>query len=183
MNRYTQNTPTLTERLYDWVLGNKKIVAAAAGALVLLILITVLCCAPKVIDKGTDDQHGITWTFRSNGTLEFKGEGDIVGAQTEYVSGADALSESYPDWYEYRDQVTVIELGKKVRYVGMDSFVGFPALEELTVHGSNTELDIDCIRSETAAQRERFLSLIVWGKEGSSADIYAEFNGLEFRPL
>lgn len=183
MNDRTERQPDIWDKVCQWILGNMRTAAAAAGIAALVILGLVLIFSPRAIDKGSDAQNDISWVFCSDGTLKFEGSGEIVGMVERYVSGSGAPEVSFPDWYEHREKVTSIELGRQISYVGMDSFVGFSSLEELTVCGSGTELDIDCIRRESPAQQNHFLALIVWGKSGSSAEIYAEFNGLEFRPL
>ena len=182
MNTFINDLKVVWELLRDWCLANtKRALAVGGGILAAIILLTVLCCAPRTIAEGTDPAHDITWKCLSNGTLVFEGEGGISGPDTVFTSDGDVLSLSAPEWYGVRDRVTAIEIGSGVMYVGMDSFVSFPALETITVHGEFTELDIDCIRYEDEAGWERFSSLIIFGPEQSSARSYAEFNGLEFR--
>lgn len=184
MKTFINDLKVVWELLRDWCVNNTRKALAVGGViLAAAILLPILCCAPRTIAEGSDPANQISWQCLSNGTLIFEGEGGISGLDTVFTSEGDVLSTTAPEWYNYRSEVTAIEIGRDVMYVGMDSFVSFPALETVTVRGESTELDIDCIRYEDEAGWERFSSLIIFGPVESSARSYAEFNGLEFRPL
>ncbi len=165
------------------ILYNKERSAIIAAVMVLCIMIAVVCCPSPAVKSGEDPAHGISWSLRADGTLKFDGDGEIVGPDTALLSEADAAGVHQPDWYAFRDRVKAIDIGRDIRHVGLDAFVNFTALETLTVRGSLTDLDFDCIRYSAQDPDGNLRSIIVWGPADSSARIYAEYNSLEFRTL
>ncbi len=185
MNKsFGSSYPSAAFDLRRWCGENRHLaLAGAVGIVSLLTLVIVLICAPKTVARAEDPAHGITWTFRSDGTLIFEGEGEVTGLELVYTEEGVASVSSQPEWYAYRDEITAIETGKRITHIGADCFVGFTSLERLTVRGSTTELDIECFRCQTDAERECFASLVLYAPEVSPARDYAEFNGLTYRPL
>lgn len=166
-------------KAYDWCMEHKK-AALITGAwiLALIVLLSIMCCTQVVKDKG--EAYGVNWTFYANGTLRFEGEGEVIGLEEVFDESEDT---SMPVWYEYRDLVKNIEIGEDVLRVSMDSFVSFPLLEKITVYGEITDMDVECVRYETEEGWEHFHDIIISGRENSSAQSYAEFNSLEFKPF
>lgn len=183
MNEFVRTVREGFWRLYDWCMANKRLaLAAGAGIMVLIILLSIVCCAPKAVDEGVDMEHGTEWTYYADGTLSFTGEGEIVGLSTVYAEDGTVTAEQ-PEWYAYRDQITTVEVGKDITYVGMDSFVEFGALTTVIVRGETTELDIECIRYETAEGWDHYQTITIYGMEGSPAQSFADFSGFKYRPL
>lgn len=169
-------------RLYDWCRKNVITSLAIAAIIVMVgIMLSFISCSPRALHKGEDPVQGITWKYCVDGTLRFEGEGEIVGAVTEYVSGSQITDT--PQWYEFRHEVTAIEIGEDITYVGMDSFVDFDILTELIVRGETTGLDMECIRYTTDEGWEVYRGVTVYGMEESTARSYADSCGLEYRPL
>lgn len=168
--------------LCDWCASNKKVALAAAASVVLLVMMmSVMFCGSRKIASGTDEAGGVTWTYRANGTLSFSGDGEVVGQKTTYSDRGTTVEQ--PEWYEYRDEVIAVEIGEGITYVGVDSFVEFPSLRTVTVSGQTTELDIECIRYETGDGWKNFSGITIYGTEGSGAQSYAEFSGLNYSLL
>ncbi len=182
MNRIIENVRDGFWRLYDWCMGNKRVALAAAASILLAVMtMSVMFCGSRKLDSGTDEVHGTTWSYHADGTLKFSGSGELVGQKATYTEAGTTVEQ--PLWYDYRAEVIAIEIGEEITAVGMDSFVEFNALRTITVFGESTELDIECIRYETAEGWENYPSITVCGKEGSSAQSYAEFSGLNYSPL
>lgn len=169
-------------RLYDWCMNNKRMaLAAAAGIVVLIILLSIVCCAPRPADEGFIDDLGISWAYYDDGTLCFTGSGEIAGLMTEYTD--EGVSTLQPEWYAYREQVTTIDIGDEITYVGMDSFVEFTSLSTVIVRGKATELDIESIRYETEEGWETYAAITLYAYEDTPARSFAEFSGFRYRPL
>ena len=86
--------------------------------------------APSVYAEGTDGD--ITWTFYSDGTLKFSGEGDM----TDYT---DANNTSVP-WITYSRQVTNVVIGEGITHVGDYTFLNtsnvfYPKLTAVVIEG------------------------------------------------
>lgn len=185
MNDFSNTLSDSFSRLRRWCDENRHLaLAAGIGIISVLTLIIVLICGPKTVDRAEDPVHGITWTFRSDGTLIFEGDGEVTGLELIFTEeGESSQTAKEPAWYAYRDEVVSIETGRHITHIGADCFVGFTSLETLTVRGKTTEIDIECFRCETEAERQCFAQLIVFAPEVSPARDYAEFNGLTYRPL
>lgn len=168
----------LLDDIRDFVKKNRNAVVIAATVVFAIVSILLLCCSRRTVAHGADSAHGVEWTFYSDGTLEFSGDGEVIGLQMSYVS--DSAPAVLPRWYAYRDEVEFIEVEKGISRVGADAFVDFTALRQLTVRGMNTELDIECVRFDTQEGWELFQLISVAGLDGSQAQSYAEFNALEF---
>ena len=86
--------------------------------------------APSVYAEGTDGD--ITWTFYSDGTLKFSGEGDM----TDYTS--DTYTSS--PWITYSRQVTGVVIGEGITHVGDYTFLNtsntyYPKLTAVVIKG------------------------------------------------
>lgn len=86
--------------------------------------------APSVYAEGTDGD--ITWTFYSDGTLKFSGEGDM----TDYTS--DTYTSS--PWINYSRQVTDVVIGEGITHVGDYTFLNtsnvyYPKLTAAVIEG------------------------------------------------
>jgi len=172
-------------RLRRWCDDNRHLaLAAGIGVISVVTLIIVLICGPKTIERFEDPVHGITWTYRSDGTLIFDGDGEVTGLELiSTEEGHTAQTTLEPAWYAYRDEIVAIETGKHITNIGADCFVDFSSLKTLTVKGKTTEIDIECFRCETEAAQQCYSQLIIYAPEISPARDYAEFNGLTYRPL
>lgn len=169
-------------RLLDWCMGNKKTALAAAGCVLLVfMMISVMFCGSRKLDGGVDELNGTEWSYHADGRLKFSGTGDVVGQNTVYGEGESVTEQ--PVWYDYKDKIIAIEIGEEIASVGMDSFVEFNALRTVTVKGAQTEMDVECIRYESAEGWENYPSITVYGVAGSPAQSYAEFNGLTYSEL
>ena len=87
--------------------------------------------AEKTEDNG-DLTTGITWEFTSHNALKISGN----GAMGDYA--LDAL-ESIP-WYEHRNDITDIEIGEGVTYIGAYAFAGCGKVTEITIPAGVTTL-------------------------------------------
>ena len=183
MDTNTASTVSLPRRILGWVRSNREKSAIIGAAALLCIMIAVVCCPSPAVAHGVDTEHGITWSLRADGTLCFRGDGEIVGVDTIFLSDSDTSAAYLPEWYAYYDKAEAIDIGKDIRHVGLDSFVNFTALETLTVRGAMTELDFECIRYTSPEGEDILRSLIVWAPAESSARSYAEYNRMEFRVL
>ncbi len=185
MNDFTASFADSFCRFRRWCDDNRHLaLAAGVGVISMITLMIVLICGPKTVERYEDPVHGITWTFRSDGTLIFEGDGEVTGLELiSTEEGQTAQTAAEPAWYAYRDQITAIETGKNITHIGADCFVNFSSLETLTVRGKTTEIDIECFRCETGAAQQCFSQLIIYAPEVSPARDYAEFNGLTYRPL
>lgn len=75
---------------------------------------------------------GVTWEFTSHNALKISGN----GAMGDYA--LDAL-ESIP-WYEHRNDITDIEIGEGVTYIGAYAFAGCGKVTEITIPAGVTTL-------------------------------------------
>lgn len=168
----------MKDRLNEILAKNRNmVILTAAGVVTLIVVLCFLCCGRETLDSGSS--NGLVWTYYSDGTLEFIGEGDVVGMEFSYTeSGSDI---HLPEWYDYRAQVTNIDVDDSVASVGMDAFVDFTSLERLTVRGKDTLLDMDCIRFEQ--DWSTYESIVIRGRDGSAAQEYAVNAGLKFKLL
>ena len=74
----------------------------------------------------TGDCH---WTLSENGTLRISGNGRMAD-----------YSEGTAPWYAYRDQITAIEVGTKVTYLGSYAFSGMKNVDALTLPAAMTSV-------------------------------------------
>ena len=97
---------------------------------VLLSLVLILALAPMLLHTANADTSGpcgddMTWTFdASTGKLTFTGTGAIY------------FEEDNPPWYDYREEITAIELPEGMTSICYQSFALCTALTSITIPDS-----------------------------------------------
>lgn len=118
------------------------------------MLLTVIGCSgsgAQIAAQGTVDN--VRWALDDDGCLSFTGTGAIPGVEYT-LSMETGLSQTvYPEWYDYREQVTKVIIGTGIDSISMNAFLYFTSLEEMDISTSVTRIDGYAISGCTALER------------------------------
>lgn len=128
-----------------------RIISIAAAV---CLLLTVCACSGSTggaVAKGSVDN--LRWALDSKGCLSFTGSGAIPGVEYAFNTGTGMTDTIYPEWYDYREQITEVIIGSGIDGVSMNAFMYFPALREIDIAATVSVIDGYAVTGCTALER------------------------------
>lgn len=109
-------------------------------SLILCIMLALSFAVPAFADTVASGKCGedAEWTLDSSGLLRISGTGTVQDYGVVLVvidpdnNIAETISYGDPPWYEYRDQVTALEIGSGITCIGQEAFQAMEKLERVS---------------------------------------------------
>lgn len=171
-------------------------------------LLTAVCgCSggsAQIISEGKVDN--IRWALDDSGCLSFTGSGALPGVEYT-LSMETGLSQTvYPEWYDFRDRITMVVVGSGIDSISMNAFMNFPvlrqidfsatvnridgyavtgcpALERVVIRCADVEMEKYCIGYIGGAADSTLADVTFAGIAGSQTEEYARGCGAKFSRL